>query len=75
MEYQEGPAAFWVIKYLDLGFMIPAGIVIGIGLLRNIPIATKAAYGFGGFLASLTGAVAAMAVAMMIRDDPSAQPR
>lgn len=73
-EYLEGPATFWVIKFLDFGFLIPAAIVIEIGLIRNQPGAIKAAYGFGGFLACLTGSIAAMAVAMEVRNDPSAAP-
>lgn len=73
-EYVEGPTLFWVIKLLDLGFVIPACFATGIGLLRASPAAIKAAYGLAGFLTCLVGAVAGMAAAMEIKHDPAASP-
>jgi hypothetical protein len=73
-EYREGPALFWVIKLLDVGFVIPALVATGIGLLRRHPMAIRAAYGLAGFATCLTGSVAGMAIAMEIKDDPSSSP-
>lgn len=73
-DYQEGPTLFWLIKLLDFGFVIPALVTAGIGLLRRHPAAVKAAYGLTVFATCLGGAVAGMAVAMELKDDPSAQP-
>jgi hypothetical protein len=73
-EYLEGPTLFWLIKLLDFGFVIPAMVVTGIGLLRANPGAIKATYGLVGFLTCLTGSIAGMAVAMELKQDPSSQP-
>jgi hypothetical protein len=73
-EYLEGPTLFWLIKLLDFGFVIPAMIATGIGLLRSNPSAIKATYGLVGFLTCLTGSIAGMAVAMELKQDPSSQP-
>jgi hypothetical protein len=73
-EYLEGPTLFWLIKLLDFGFVIPAMVVTGIGLLRAHPSAIKATYGLVGFLTCLAGSIAGMAVAMELKQDPSSQP-
>jgi hypothetical protein len=73
-EYQEGPTLFWLIKLLDLGFVVPALLATGAGLLRRRPAAIRAAFGLTGFATCLTAAVAGMAVAMEINDDPSSSP-
>lgn len=71
-EYEEGPTLFWLIKLLDCGFVIPALIATGAGLLRRHPTAIKAAYGLAPFGACLAGSIAGMAIAMEIEGDPSA---
>jgi hypothetical protein len=73
-EYIEGPTVFWVIKLFDLGFVVPAAIAVGIGLLRGHPASIKAAFGLSGFLTCMAGAVAGMAIAMELKGDPSSQP-
>jgi hypothetical protein len=73
-EYLEGPTLFWLIKLLDFGFLIPAMMATGIGLLRANPSAIKATYGLAGFLTCLTGSISGMAVAMAVKQDPSSQP-
>ncbi|HET8523709.1 MAG TPA: hypothetical protein VFL82_10755 [Thermomicrobiales bacterium] len=73
-EYLEGPTLFWLIKLLDFGFVIPAMLATGVGLLRAHPAAVKAAYGLAGFLTCLGGSIAGMAVAMELKQDPSSQP-
>ena len=74
IEYAEGPTLFWVIKLMDVGFVIPAMVAAGVGLLRTDPAAVKAAYGLAGFLTCLAGSIAGMAVAMEVKGDPAAQP-
>ncbi|HEY7031536.1 MAG TPA: hypothetical protein VH482_09430 [Thermomicrobiales bacterium] len=73
-EYREGPSAFWIVKLLDFGFVIPALIATAIGLFRRRPVALQAAYGLAAFATCLAGSIAGMAVAMVVKDDPSAQP-
>ncbi|MHA2296995.1 MAG: hypothetical protein ACXAEU_13860 [Candidatus Hodarchaeales archaeon] len=64
---------FWVIKYLDLGFTIPLGF-IGLYLLITRP---KKAYPlmllFYGFFITLSTAVNAMALIMLLNADPEFQ--
>ena len=73
-EYVEGPTLFWLIKLLDFGFVIPALLVTGVGLLRRHPAAITAAYGVAGFATCLAGSIAGMAVAMEAKNDPASQP-
>lgn len=70
--YLEHATAFWLIRTLDLGFVIPISIITGIGLLRNRAAATRAAYGVAGFLTLLMASVAAMGIAMLWRDSADA---
>ena len=73
-EYLEGPSAFWIVKLLDVGFMIPLLIATGVGLFRRRPAAIKAAYGLAAFATCLAGSIAGMAIAMEAKHDPSTQP-
>jgi hypothetical protein len=73
-EYLEGPTLFWVIKYLDFGFVIPALIVTGWGLLRSHPIAIKAAPALAAFATFLIASIGGMAIRMEVANDPSVQP-
>lgn len=72
VDYQEDPTLFWLIKLLDFGFLIPALIATGVGLLRQSPIALKAATGVATFATCMAAAIGAMAIAMEVKDDPSA---
>jgi hypothetical protein len=73
-EYHEGPTLFWLIKLLDLGFVIPALMATGVGLLGKHPTAVKGAYGLAPFATCLAASVAGMAVVMEVTGDPSADP-
>lgn len=73
-EYLEAPVLFWLVKTMDLAFVIPAGIAVGIGLLRRSAAATRAASGVTAWLTLMMASVAAMGVVMWARDDPSASP-
>ena len=73
-EYLEHPAAFWLIRTLDFGFVIPAALATAIGLWRGRPAALRSACGLVGFLTLMLAAIAAMAVVLSARDDPAAEP-
>lgn len=72
-EYAEAPTLFWTIKLLDFGFLIPALIATGVGLVRQHPMAIRAAYGLAPFTTCLAGSIAGMAIVMQVKDDPSAE--
>jgi len=73
-DYQEGPTLFWVIKLLDVGFLIPLLLATGVGLLRRRPVAVRAAYGLAPFVTCLAASIAGMAIAMEATGDPSSRP-
>jgi hypothetical protein len=73
-EYREGPTLFWLIKFLDCGFVIPALVATGVGLVRRRPLAVRAAYALAPFGTCLVGSVAAVAIAMEVKGDPSSEP-
>jgi hypothetical protein len=73
-EYRDDPILWWLIKGLDLGIIIPISLAVGIGVLRNRPVAARAASGMTGFLACLVGSVAAMGAVQVAKADPGASP-
>lgn len=72
--YRDDPILWWLVKMLDLGIFIPISLGVGIGLLRNNPVAVKAAAGMTGFLACLVGSVAAMGAVQLAKGEPGASP-
>lgn len=72
LEYLNTPTPFWLVKFMDLGIVAPALIVIAIGTLRNARWAEKGKYSAIGWVALLGSSVAAMAIVMLAKDDPSA---
>lgn len=71
-EYIEIPAAFWVVKLMDLGLIVPAAAAAGVGLLRGSRVAQRATYGLVGVFAMIAASVTSMAAVLMVNDDPSA---
>jgi hypothetical protein len=71
-EYLNTPTPFWLVKFMDLGIVAPALVLIAIGILRNAPWAEKGKYSAIGWVALLGSSVAAMALVMQAKDDPSA---
>lgn len=71
-EYLADPNVFWLVKFMDLGMVVPAIIAIGVGILRGSPSAHKAKYVAVGWLATLGTSVAGMAVLMQIENDAAA---
>ncbi|MHA1170046.1 MAG: hypothetical protein ACTSP4_13985 [Candidatus Hodarchaeales archaeon] len=71
--YLESPSVFWVVKYLDLGITIPLGF-IGLYLLGTRPAkAYPLILAFFGFFVTLSMAVNAMMVVMILNNDPGVQ--
>jgi hypothetical protein len=70
--YLAGPSFFWAIAMLDLGVFLPLTVVACIGLVRDAPWAQKALYAVVGWFGLVGPAVAAMAIAMYVNDDPTA---
>lgn len=70
--YADDPTLFWLIRLLDLGLVIPAGLVGGIGLLRGAPWSIRPAYALTGFLTPFVASIAGMAIVMAVRHDPAA---
>ena len=59
---------------MDLAFVIPAALITGVGLIRGASWSARPSYVLAGFLTLLVGAVAGMAAAMEVRDDPASDP-
>ncbi len=74
VEYTQSPAVFWVVKWMDLGIVVPVAVVTAIGVTRRAPWATRLMYAVVGWGALLGCAVAAMGVVMVAQDDPAASP-
>ena len=70
-EYAEHPTGFWLVRLMDLGFVIPLGLLVGISLLRRTAGADRGAYAFIGTQTLLACAVAGMAIRMWVRGDPA----
>jgi hypothetical protein len=70
--YLAGPSFFWAIALLDLGIFLPATVATCVGLVHGRPWAQKAMYAVVGWFGLVGPAVAAMAISMYARDDPSA---
>jgi len=71
-DYAAGPTFFWTIALLDLGIGLPTLVAACVGLLRGRAWASKALWLVVGWLALVGPAVAGMATAMYINDDPNA---
>lgn len=70
-EYLADPAVFWLVKFMDLGIVVPALVVTGIGILRARPWAAKVKYAAVGWTALLGSSVAGMAIMMQATGDPA----
>jgi hypothetical protein len=70
LEYLSSPTAFWIVKLMDLGIIVPAAVAIGIGLLRHAEWARRPAYALLGAYSLLAAAVAGMALVMWLNGDP-----
>ena len=72
--YAEAPTAFWLVRIVDLGFIVPLAVWTGVGLWRGAATATMAATGVAAFMTLQAAAVLAMGTIMIVLDDPTATP-
>jgi hypothetical protein len=70
--YLATPTTFWVVKFYDLGIVVPAALTVGVGLLRRQSWARKPAYAILGGYMLLGCSVAGMAWSMSLSGDPDA---
>lgn len=70
-EYLADPVVFWLVKFMDLGLVVPALVVVGVGVLRDAEWAVKAKYAAAGWMALLGASVAGMAIVMQATGDPA----
>jgi hypothetical protein len=68
--YLAGPTFFWAIALMDLGIFLPATVAACYGLVRGTAWAQKALYLVAGWFGLVGPAVAGMAIAMYVNDDP-----
>jgi hypothetical protein len=73
-EYASSPTPFWMVKLMDLGIVVPSAVAIGVGLLRGTPWAARLAYPLLTGYTLLSWSVTAMAVVMLVENDPDAAP-
>ena len=71
-EYAKDQTLFWLVRMMDLGFVIPASFAVAVGLLRRTTWAVTLVYAFLGFQTLMVAAVAGMAIMMAARSDPAA---
>jgi hypothetical protein len=72
VQYLSGPTAFWLVKFMDLGIVVPAALTVGVGALRHRPWARKPVYALLGAYTLIGASVAGMAITMAARHDPDA---
>jgi len=71
-EYQTATTLFWLIKYLDLGVVIPLAVMTGLRQWSPSPGTDAAAVTMVGFLSCLLLALCLMAAEMLRRGTPGA---
>lgn len=70
-EYLADPVVFWLVKFMDLALVVPALVVVGVGVLRDGDWVEKAKYAAAGWVSLLGSSVAGMAIAMQATGDPA----
>jgi hypothetical protein len=70
-DYLAGPTFGWTIALLDLGIALPATVAVCLGHRHGAAWARRGLYALIGWYALVGSAVAGMAVAMQLRDDPA----
>jgi hypothetical protein len=71
-EYLADPGVFWLVKFMDLGIVVPVMVLAGIGILRGSLWADKIKYAAVGWAGLLGASVAGMAIVMQATGDPAA---
>lgn len=71
-EYLADPMVFWLVKFMDLGIVVPGLVLAGVGILRASPWVVKIKQAGVGWAALLGSSVAGMAAVMQLTGDPAA---
>jgi hypothetical protein len=71
-EFALAPAFYWSVVLLDLGLVVPAAALAARAALLGSRLAVPATYAVVGWFALVPPSVAAMALVMLVRDDPYA---
>ena len=71
-DYLADPGPFWLVKFMDLGIVLPGMGAIAVGILRGSKWARTAKYAAVGWLALLGSAVLGMSIVMQTTGDPAA---
>jgi hypothetical protein len=69
--FLDDPTAFWFVKLLDLGVIVPASIAGGVALMTGYRGAQRMMYALVGWLTLDAIAVFSMAVTMDVNNDPN----
>ncbi len=72
--YTQSPTVFWVVKWMDLALVVPLLVTAAASGFRRSRWSALLLPAVVGWAALLGSAVAAMAVVMLVNDDPSAGP-
>lgn len=73
-EYLADPVVFWVVKLMDLAYVVPAVVAVAVGLLLRRGWARRLLAPTIGWSALLASSVAGMAVTMLAAGAPGAAP-
>lgn len=68
-EIGETRLLFWLVKYLDLGFMIPIIFIALVLLHQNQPLGSVLVVGLAGFVSVMLVAIAAMTIALNVQGE------
>jgi hypothetical protein len=71
-EYASAPTPFWLVKLMDLGIVVPAAVVTGVGLVGDRAWASRIMFPFLTGYALLSCSVLSMALVMLVNGDPDA---
>ncbi|MFP3914728.1 MAG: hypothetical protein ACLFWM_07610 [Actinomycetota bacterium] len=71
-EYLADPVVFWVVKFMDLGLVVPGLVAAAVGILGRTSWGAKVKYAAVGWAALLGASVAGMAIVMQVTGDPAA---
>lgn len=71
-EYLADPVVFWVVKVMDLAYVVPIVLAVGTSLLRNREWARRLLAPVVGWSALLGCSVAGMGLSMLTTDAPGA---
>ena len=68
-EIEETRLLFWLVKYLDLGFMIPVIFIALVLLHQHQPLGPVLVVGLAGFVSVMLVAIAAMTIALNVQGE------